>query len=75
MQNLDAINESLTLITTIVALVFGFLVGKYYRKPKNFLAYADDSKKLDDEVLRDQVKQLEAKVKTLEKALELSQLS
>lgn len=54
-------------------LLLGFILFKIFsKKPKKAIASsADDSNKLQNEVLQDEVKHLQAKVVTLEKALDM----
>ncbi len=58
----------------LVALIVGLVIGRI-SKTKNkssVLTGSGDEQKLNNEVLRDQIKQLESKIKTLEKALEIT---
>jgi cell division protein FtsB len=54
--------------------LFGYFLAKQgagsQRKPASLASISD--KKLENEVLKDQVKQLESKIKTLEKALDMT---
>ncbi|MDD9897431.1 MAG: hypothetical protein OXU45_00375 [Candidatus Melainabacteria bacterium] len=61
-------------LPTISGLIFGLLIGFNLKKPsrKSVLSGADDETKLENEVLQDKVKQLEAKIDTLERAIEIS---
>lgn len=71
---MDPILLTYIISALILGLVIGFSVAKSQKgvkassKNKNAL----DKDKLENEVLKDQVNQLNAKVKTLEKALELA---
>jgi hypothetical protein len=66
------------LIIIIISLALGFLLGyflakqgsKSKRKPSTLNSLSDNN--LENEVLKDQVKQLTAKIKTLEKALDMT---
>jgi hypothetical protein len=68
--------ENLLIIITSVAI--GILIGYFLakqgagsqRKPASLGNFSDRS--LENEVLKDQVKQLESKIKTLEKALDMT---
>lgn len=62
------------LIYFAISFITGGFLGRTLLKPKAS-ARSSDKSKLEKEVLSDQVKQLEAKIQTLEKALELSQKS
>ncbi len=55
----------------IAGLVFGFNLAKS-KKTQNSLSKNSQVADLQNEVLQDQVKQLEAKIRTLEKALEMT---
>lgn len=64
-----------TLLPLILGLFIGLMIGFTIAKSKtksSVLSGKTSDTKLQNEVLSDQVKQLEAKIKTLEKALELS---
>jgi len=66
------------LIIIIISAILGFLLGYFLarqnsktpRKPASLGNFSDRS--LENEVLKDQVKQLESKIKTLEKALDMT---
>lgn len=63
------------LIGIIPGLALGILTTKVFFKPKatkKIAGSADNKTKLENEVLSDKVKQLEAKIQTLEKALEIA---
>lgn len=69
----------LTQLDLLIGIIPGILLGlvgaKLFFKPKaskRIAGSADDKLKLENEVLSDKVKQLEAKVQTLEKALEIA---
>lgn len=64
----------LSYIPVLIGLALGFFIGKNtnIKNKSSILSGKNSESKLDNEVLSDRVKQLEAKVKTLEKALELS---
>lgn len=53
-------------------IVIGLLIPKKSKSKSSVLNSSGDDLKLKNEVLRDQVKQLESKIKTLEKALEIT---
>lgn len=58
----------------VIGLITAFVFTKLFlNKPKATKSPSHEKNKLEKEVLNDQVKQLEAKIKTLEKALEMSQ--
>ncbi len=58
----------------LVALVLGLFIGRITKtkSKSSVLTGSSDEQKLNNEVLKDQVKQLESKIKTLEKALEIT---
>jgi len=70
--------ELVNLLVILTSIAIGFLIGYFFarvgtssqRKPASLSNFSDRS--LENEVLKDQVKQLEAKIKTLEKALDLT---
>ncbi|MEY3370104.1 MAG: hypothetical protein RLZZ361_774 [Cyanobacteriota bacterium] len=69
------VENVLIIITSIaIGLLFGYFLAKQgagsQRKPASLASISD--KKLENEVLKDQVKQLESKIKTLEKALDMT---
>lgn len=58
----------------IIGLITAFVFSKlFFSKNKVKKSPSNEKNKLEKEVLNDQVKQLEAKIQTLEKALEMSQ--
>lgn len=61
-------------IPALTGIIFGLAIGFNIKKPKpkSVLSGADDETKLENEVLQDKVKQLEAKIATLERAIELN---
>lgn len=60
-------------LPAIIGLVFGLVIAGFKKpKAKSILSGADNETKLENEVLQDRVKQLEAKIKTLERAIEMS---
>lgn len=72
MENLpEIINLGLP---SILGLVFGLVIGSNLKKAskKSILSGADNETELANEVLKDRVKQLEAKIKTLEKAIDMT---
>ena len=70
-------NISIDLVQVIAGflpgLILGFVIFKLTsKKPmKSIAGSADDSNKLQNEVLQDEVKHLQAKITTLEKALDM----
>ena len=70
--------ELVNLLVILTSIAIGFLIGYFFakrgtssqRKPASLSNLSDRS--LENEVLKDQVKQLEAKIKTLEKALDMT---
>lgn len=71
-MNLEFI--SIELFTGLLAgIIIGFIVAQLTlkAKPKSQTLSSSADFKLEKEVLTDKVKQLESKIKTLEKALEL----
>ena len=68
--NLDWIN---ILYGFLPGFILGFIVFKLAapKAKKTIASSADDAGKLENEVLRDEVKHLEDKIVTLEKALEM----
>lgn len=72
---MENVSELITTnLTAILGLIFGLVIGFNFKKSgkKSILSGADDEVKLENEVLQDRVKQLEAKIKTLEKAIQIS---
>jgi hypothetical protein len=57
----------------VPGLLLGFILFRIFsKKPKKAIASsADDSNKLQNEVLQDEVKHLQSKITTLEKALDM----
>ena len=55
-----------------IGMIVGMLISKKAKPKSSVLHNSGDDLKLKNEVLRDQVKQLESKVKTLERALEIT---
>jgi chaperonin cofactor prefoldin len=55
-----------------IGMIIGLLISKKPKSKSSVLNNSGDDLKLKNEVLRDQVKQLESKVKTLERALEIT---
>lgn len=75
MEFIDGFLTVPSLILLFVGLSAGLLVGFNLAKSgkvKNSLSKNFAAGDLQNEVLKDQVKQLEAKIKTLEKALEMT---
>lgn len=61
---------------SLVGLIVGLFINNTKRQSKSsVLSGCVDNISLENEVLKDKVKQLESKVKTLEKALELTSKS
>ncbi len=58
----------------LIALLLGIIIGKGIKtkSKSSVLTGSGDELKLQNEILRDQVKQLESKLKTLERALEIT---
>lgn len=63
------------IIGLIIGLVIGLLIRNKPQSKSSVLTGSGDNLKLKNEVLSDQVKQLESKIKTLEKALEITSKS
>lgn len=55
-----------------LGMLIGLLIARKSKPKSSVLNNSGDDLKLKNEVLRDQVKQLESKVKTLERALEIT---
>ncbi len=69
---MELINTALPLILgLIIGVVIGLGLAKQTKRKSSSLS-GTGTKTLENEVLQDQVKQLEAKIKTLEKALEIT---
>jgi uncharacterized membrane protein YciS (DUF1049 family) len=66
--------SSITIIIFASGIIIGFLISSFFitTKNKSTLKINDSKSQIEIEVMQDHVKQLESKVKTLEKALELS---
>ena len=70
--------EITSLFLISISILIGFFIGFYWAnfnnksKPRKINLGNTSDKSLENELLKDQVKQLEAKIKTLEKALDMT---
>ncbi|MCE2929010.1 MAG: hypothetical protein LW817_05210 [Candidatus Caenarcaniphilales bacterium] len=66
--------SSITIIIFASGIILGFFISSFLKTAKNktTLKINDSKSQIEIEVMQDHIKQLESKVKTLEKALELS---
>jgi uncharacterized membrane-anchored protein YhcB (DUF1043 family) len=74
-MDLSSIDYIQMAIGFLIGLLLGLIIIKIFLKsktPHKIAASSDNKLKLENEVLSDKVKQLSAKITTLEKALEIA---